>query len=88
MTTPDSPIAANVAAALEDPRWDFRTVAGIAREIGASREVVEKMLDDDQRGLARLSVMRNGAGERLYAPRARPPTRRERWERLRWVLAR
>ena len=85
--TKDTPIAARVLAALED-RWDFRTAAGIARQIGVPQEVVEEALDDDRQGPARRSVMRNHLGEPLYALRDRPPTRRERLERLRWVLAR
>ena len=34
-----------VHSALEDPKWDFRTVEGIARDTGLEPERVKRLLD-------------------------------------------
>jgi hypothetical protein len=74
-------------AALEDPKWDFRTVDGIARELGISPDRAREMLEHSP-ALARKSVMTDRQGRELFTARGRRPGMRERLEQIRWVLAR
>lgn len=75
-----------VAAALNDPRWQFRTVAGLARQCGVSVDEVEQILKGNP-GLARKSVMTDRAGCQLYTSSERRVGPRERLEQIRWILA-
>ncbi len=74
-------------AVLWDLRWDFRTVDGIARELNLDRATVQELLDRHTE-VARRSVMNDKEGRSLYTAAGRPPTLRERLERVRWLLAR
>ena len=42
-----------VHMALDDPKWDFRTVTGIVKDTGLDRERVECLLDQHRRRYAR-----------------------------------
>jgi hypothetical protein len=75
-----------IAVALNDPRWQFRTVAGLARQCGVPVDDVEQILKG-QPGLARKSVMTDRAGCRLYTAAERRIGQRERLEQIRWILA-
>jgi dihydroorotate dehydrogenase len=76
-----------VAFALDDDRWAFRTVGGLASELGLSLEDIERVLEARPQ-IARRSVMTDQAGHPLYSSFERKPTMRERLEQLRWMLAR
>lgn len=76
-----------VAAALNDPRWDFRTIDGIAAETRLPPEVVQRVIADNP-AFARKSVATDEEGRELYTARRRSVSLRERLEQLRWVLAR
>lgn len=45
-----------VDRALRDPKWDFRTVEGIARETGLSEERVERLLHENADKVRRAYV--------------------------------
>ena len=63
-----------VRAALEDPRWDFRTVTGIARETGLAPARVERVLEL-YRSEIRQVVSRNR--QKIYTLKSRPRKMRE-----------
>jgi hypothetical protein len=79
--------AQRVVAALEDPRWTFRTVDGIARQAVMPAQDVLQVINETP-GLARRSAMTDRHGSELYAAPERPVPLRERIERIRWMLAR
>lgn len=82
---PRRPLLAKVAAALKDPRWDFRTVRGIAREVNAPEEAVAEVLDDPP-DVVRWVAATNENGEQLLTEASRPVTRREKYLMLRSAL--
>ena len=47
-----------VKAALEDSRWDFRTVEGVARETGLTREHVTAVLDRHKYAIRKVVLRR------------------------------
>ena len=87
LAVPANQLVSALEAAIEDPRWEFRSVEGLAGELGVSTEAVEQMLHGHPE-IARKSALTDKQGRHLYAPRDRSPTIRERLERARWVLAR
>ena len=76
-----------VVAALNSPNWDFRTVDGIARDTGLSEDVVRRVLEE-LGGDVRGPVVPDPAGREMYTLASRPPSRREKWLRLRALLTR
>ena len=77
---------AAIGAALQNPRWKFRTPEGIAEDLGLSPEVVAQQLAEHPE-IARKSVMTDRHGRELYVAPERRPTLRERLEQVRWILA-
>lgn len=75
-----------IGAAIQDPRWMFRTAEGIAEDLGLSPENVARQLAEHPE-IARKSAMTDRRGRTLYAAPERPPTLRERLEQIRWILA-
>jgi hypothetical protein len=75
----------DLQSAVEDPRWAFRTIDGIARDLGAAPEDVAELLTEHPE-VARKSVFTDREGNELYTARDRSPTIRERIERFRSVL--
>jgi hypothetical protein len=75
-----------IEAAVDDPRWEFRTVEGIAEDLGLPADEVARTLDQHPE-IARKSVLTDRSGRELYAAPTRRPTLRERLEQLRWILA-
>lgn len=75
----------DLQAAVEDPHWDFRTVDGIAQDLGLPPSEVAEMLVDHAE-IVRRSILTDRQGEPLYTARGRRPTVRERIERFRSVL--
>jgi hypothetical protein len=71
-----------VATALEDSRWDFRTVRGIAGELAVSEDAVLHVLNDHPE-IVRWVPATNTQGEQLLVDAARPVTRKERLLSLR-----
>ena len=63
-----------VRKALNDPRWDFRTVAGIVKDTGLSPECVKHELKQSRREI-RQSIAANGTP--VYTLTARPRKWRE-----------
>jgi hypothetical protein len=62
-------IRPQVIAALENDKWDYRTIQGIAEELHISVRDVEKTLINDE--LIRKSVMLDSAGRSLYTLKKR-----------------
>jgi hypothetical protein len=76
-----------LADSLRDPRWRFRTLAGLSRDLGVSPGETERLLGQ-RPDVARRSVMTSSEGAMLYTAAERRVTVREWLERLRWLLAR
>lgn len=74
-----------VRKALEDQRWRFRTAEGIAEEYELAVDEVRGVLDSDS-SIARVSVLRDPHGRRVYAPAKRRLSLREHLARIRWVF--
>lgn len=73
--------------ALRDPRWEYRTAAGIATELGIDQDQVEAILVA-RPDLARLVNLTDEHGRRVWAPAEKPRTFHERLGDLRSLLAR
>jgi hypothetical protein len=76
----------SVLAELADPRWEFRTVEGLASALGVSETDVEAALvrlGDS----VREPVTPDGSGRRLFTIAERRPSWRERYLHLRARLA-
>jgi hypothetical protein len=84
-TEPKADVAA-IGAAVQNPRWEFRTAVGIAEDLGVSPEDVAQRLAEHPE-IARESVMTDRLGRALYAAPGRRPGLRERLEQIRWILA-
>ena len=67
-----------VLKSLSDPRWDFRTIEGIAKETQLSSEevtmAVESLLEE---GKARESAVPDRLGRALYTLKTKPVSARE-----------
>ena len=63
-----------VRAALTSPKWDFRTVEGIARETGLDAEGVERLIDQ-HRSETRQTLSRDR--QIIYTLRSREKKLRE-----------
>ena len=63
-----------VHAALSDPRWDFRTIPGIASETGMSHNEVREQLEA-HRSEIRQTISRDR--QPVYTIRSRPMKMRE-----------
>jgi hypothetical protein len=74
-----------VRSALSNPKWDFRTIGGIVRDTGLSREQVERVLADHQDLFRQSHLTRNGAP--LYTLREKRESLRERYAELRDFIA-
>ena len=55
-------------AAFENPKYKWRTIKGVAKETGLSRESVKTYVTDHGEYIVRSSV-RNTKGEQLFASR-------------------
>ena len=77
--------ALRVLRALSNPKWDFRTIGGIARDTKLSREQVEQVLADHQDLFRQSRLTHNG--EPLYTLLDKPETLRERYAGLRDFIA-
>jgi hypothetical protein len=78
-------IVDRVLRALSNPKWDFRTIGGIARDTELSREQVVHVLADHQDLFRQSHLTRNG--EPLYTLREKPESLRERYAGLRDFIA-
>ena len=63
-----------VREALDDPKWDFRTVAGIARDTGLDPRRVKRLLDRHHSEI-RQTLSRDR--KKIYTLRSRPRKLRE-----------
>ena len=75
-----------VRRALQDPRWEYRTAAGIAHQLNMDVELVRKVLETPD--IARQSPLKDRNGVQTYRPADRPLNAREHLARVRWVLSR
>lgn len=75
-----------VLQALQDPRWDFRTVGGIARQTGLPEDCVLEVLVGNP-ALVRESDAVDTSGQRLFTPRSRKVGLRERLAAARTIVA-
>lgn len=63
-----------VHAALKDPRWDFRTVEGIAKETALEPDLVKRVLETHHSEV-RQTVSRER--QKIYTLKSRPKKMRE-----------
>lgn len=77
---------ADIGAAVQNPRWKYRTAEGIAEDLGVPSEAVAQQLAEHPE-IARKSVMTDRLGRALYAAPGHRPGLRERLEQIRWILA-
>jgi len=57
-----------VKKALENPKFNYRTISGIAKETGLNSDLVQDIIDFDLDNVVR-SRYRNQYGEQLYTSR-------------------
>ncbi len=74
-TLPADPTARRIIEALDDDRFDFRTVQGVSEALDLPEDVVQEVLDESD--LVRVSAVPGPNGGRLYALRTQPVTARE-----------
>lgn len=65
----DAAIAQAVLNALEDPRWDWRTVEGLSEETGLPEDEVRRILESDPDEIIRSRTPDKG-GRTLYTSRS------------------
>ena len=65
-----------IQAALEDPRWNFRTVEGISRDTGLNAACISDLLEEHQPEVRR-AVSRDRKGRVLYTIKPWPVSIRE-----------
>lgn len=65
-----------VKKSLQNSKWDFRTLEGIARETKLPKEEISKLLYENK-NLFRESLAPNSKGERLFTLKSRPVKFRE-----------
>jgi len=65
----DASTGAFVIRALSDPKWDYRTAEGIAKDVKKPLTTVEMVLESDDR--VRKSVMKSKSGRNLYTLKVR-----------------
>ena len=63
-----------IRAALQDPRWDFRTVTGIARETGFDPARVERVLEMHRSEIRQVAARNR---QKIYTLKSRPKKMRE-----------
>ncbi|HVC14712.1 MAG TPA: Lrp/AsnC family transcriptional regulator, partial [Acidimicrobiales bacterium] len=66
-----------ILEALGEPRYDFRTSQGIARELSLDETTVRRVLER-RKDAVRVSAATDKRGQRLYAPKSRRVSNRER----------
>jgi hypothetical protein len=67
--------ARRIVEALDDDRFDFRTVQGLSEALDFPEDLVQEVLDESD--LVRISPVPGPNGEALYALRSQPVTTRE-----------
>lgn len=75
-----------LATTLSDTRWEFRTQAGLAKELNLKPDEVDVLLRRHPE-IARASVVTTDDGRELYTHRDRPVSARERLEQARSLIA-
>lgn len=75
-----------VLRALQDPRWDFRTIPGIAREANLTEDEVAQALAELGEQIRRSDVP-DPSGRALFTLKSRPMPALESLARLRNFLA-
>ncbi|MBM3509205.1 MAG: hypothetical protein FJX61_03575 [Alphaproteobacteria bacterium] len=82
----NDPETEKVFKALHNPKWDLRTIPGLAKETGLSEESVRKVLAE-KRELVRVSDVPDKTGQDLYAPKEKPVSFREFLSKMRIFIA-
>jgi len=77
----DLPRLEQFIEALNNPKWEFRTIEGLAEDLDVSPEAVESILDDYPE-LVRWLPATDSEGRRLLVSARRPMTWKERLLRL------
>ena len=80
------PHARPIFEAMSQPRWDFRTIKGIASATGISEIQVQKVVESYP-DLIRKSRVPNKTGEALFTLKEKPVKLRERFAEARTYLA-
>lgn len=73
---PDQDAWGKIRAALEDSRWDFRTIEGISRDTGLDIICVSEQLERHGSEVRR-AISRDGKGRELYTTKPWPVGFRE-----------
>ena len=76
-----STVANRIMAALEDPRWDWRTLDGMSRQTGIPHDEIQAFLSRSGRTVVR-SVARDRQGRALFTSRKRYRDNHSLMERL------
>jgi len=78
----DQALANAVFKALQDPQWDWRTVDGLAQEVGLPEDVVLQIIESAPDRVIRSRVP-DARGRALYTTRSHYRERRGFWESFR-----
>ena len=70
-----------VMLALSDPRWDYRTVTGISKQLHVSPAYVSKILNSSPE--VRASVSRSTEGKKLYTHKSKTSLISDWWHAFR-----
>ena len=70
------PTERRVLETLADPKWDFRTISGIAKETGFPESEIKEVLEKNP-ALVRRSLVPGRQGQSLYTLQERPIKLRE-----------
>lgn len=76
-----------VFKALANPKWDFRTVNGIAKETNLDNEQVAKIIDVYNGKLIRKSLVPSVTGEQLYTLKSKKANLAEIYDQFRALLS-
>ncbi|PHQ24588.1 hypothetical protein CLH62_17005 [Marinobacter guineae] len=75
-----------VLAALKNSNWDYRTVAGIAKELKIPKYVVVEVIREN-RDKVLISAMKSPKGEELYALKNKKSKLQDYWSSFRSMTA-
>lgn len=76
-------IKTNLINALQNPRWDYRTSEGLAKELKVTENEIKKYLDSEPE--IRKSVMKDKDGRSLYTLKKRKTAIGDYWAAFRAV---
>ncbi len=84
MPTELSSAEKRVIASLSNPKWDYRTIPGIAKETGLDETTVQGIFES-RKDLIRESIVPSKAGERLFTLSKNVNHLRDYWAAFRMI---